>query len=192
MHLSTPFLALLAIASSALAWLPASGKIRGVNLGSLFVFEPVWGENEWSNMGCGSYQSEFDCVNGLGQSAANSAFQGHWANWITQDDISLMTSYGLNTIRIPVGYWMDESSMQFRSLYLLPRSANLFLLSRIAQYHVAFLGILLETALTFLVLIVVYSSEHFPQGGIAYLEKVCGWARSVLDLLFSVPQTPTM
>jgi len=132
MHLSTPFLALLAIASPALAWLPASGKIRGVNLGSLFVFEPVWGETEWSNMGCGSYASEFDCVNGLGQSAANSAFQGHWNSWVTQDDISLMTSYGLNTIRIPVGYWMEES--------------------------------------------IVYSSEHFPQGGIKYLEQVCGWA----------------
>lgn len=114
-------------------WTPASGKIRGVNLGSMFVFEPWIAETEWSNMGCGSYNSEFDCVSGLGQSQANTVFQNHWNSWITQSDISQMQSYGLNTIRIPVGYWMYES--------------------------------------------IVYSgSEHFPQGGIGYLEQVCGWA----------------
>ncbi|TVY37118.1 Glucan endo-1,6-beta-glucosidase [Lachnellula subtilissima] len=114
-------------------WLPASGKVRGVNLGSLFVFEPWLAETEWSNMGCGSYASEFDCVSALGQSQANSVFQNHWNTWITQGDITQMQSYGLNTIRIPVGYWMMES--------------------------------------------LVYSdSEHFPQGGLSYLQRVCGWA----------------
>jgi glucan endo-1,6-beta-glucosidase len=114
-------------------WLPASGKIRGVNLGSMFVFEPWIAENEWNSMGCGPYKSEFDCVSGLGQEAANVAFQNHWNTWITQSDIAQMQSYGLNTIRIPVGYWMRED--------------------------------------------IVYSnSEYFPQGGIAYLEQLCGWA----------------
>jgi glucan endo-1,6-beta-glucosidase len=114
-------------------YLPASGKIRGVNLGALFIVEPWMASQEWSQMGCGSANSEFDCVSALGQSAANSAFQGHWSRWITQDDITTISSYGLNTIRIPVGYWMDEST-------------------------------------------VYGDSEHFPQGGIDYLEKVCGWA----------------
>jgi aryl-phospho-beta-D-glucosidase BglC (GH1 family) len=90
-------------------WLPASGKIRGVNMGSLFVFEPWLAETEWSSMGCGSYESEFDCVSALGQTQANTVFQNHWGSWITQADISQMQSYGINTIRIPVGYWMDES-----------------------------------------------------------------------------------
>ncbi|KAF4631752.1 hypothetical protein G7Y89_g6378 [Cudoniella acicularis] len=114
-------------------WLQASGKIRGVNLGSMFVFEPWIASTEWSNMGCGSYASEFDCVSGLGQTQANTVFQNHWNTWITQDDISQMQSYGLNTIRVPVGYWMMES--------------------------------------------LVYSnSEHFPQGGFNFLERLCGWA----------------
>jgi aryl-phospho-beta-D-glucosidase BglC (GH1 family) len=114
-------------------WLPASGAIRGVNLGSLFVFEPWIAETEWSNMGCGGKNSEFDCVSALGQTAANAAFQHHWNTWITQVDIAQMQGYGLNTIRIPVGYWMRED--------------------------------------------IVYSdSEHFPQGGLAYLERLCGWA----------------
>lgn len=113
-------------------WQPASGKIRGVNLGSLFVVEPWLASSEWSNMGCGQYKSEFDCVAALGQGEANAAFQNHWNTWITIDDIRKMQSYGLNTIRIPVGYWMMEE--------------------------------------------IVYLSEHFPQGALAYLERICGWA----------------
>lgn len=119
--------------STSKRWLQASGKVRGVNLGSLFVFEPWIAQTEWSNMGCAGQASEFDCVSHLGQTQANSVFQAHWGSWITQSDISQMQSYGLNTIRIPVGYWMKED--------------------------------------------LVYSdSEHFPQGGLAYLEQVCGWA----------------
>jgi aryl-phospho-beta-D-glucosidase BglC (GH1 family) len=88
--------------------------------------------NEWSIMGCGDAASEFDCVVQLGQDAANSAFQAHWARWIVRDDLVQMQSYGLNTIRIPVGYWMRED--------------------------------------------LVYDYEHFPQGGLPYLEQLCGWA----------------
>lgn len=114
-------------------WLPAKVPIRGVNLGSLFVFEPWIASGLWSDMGCGAYASEFDCVSGLGQSAANAAFQKHWGTWYSENDFAQMVSYGINTVRIPVGYWMMES--------------------------------------------LVYSdSEHFPQGGIGYLETICGWA----------------
>lgn len=95
-------------------WLPGSennsrGKIRGVDLGSLFVFEPWMASDIWANnIGCGNQNSEFDCVNYLGQSQANTVFQAHWSSWITQSDIQKMADYGLNTVRIPVGYWMYE------------------------------------------------------------------------------------
>ncbi|KAL8823763.1 MAG: hypothetical protein Q9191_005568, partial [Dirinaria sp. TL-2023a] len=44
----------------------------------------------------------------LGQANANAAFQKHWASWITESDLDLMRSYGLNSIRVPVGYWLKE------------------------------------------------------------------------------------
>lgn len=44
----------------------------------------------------------------LGQGAANRAPQEHWASWTTQDEITEMVRYGLNTIRVPVGYWLRE------------------------------------------------------------------------------------
>lgn len=79
--------------------------IRGVNLGSLFVFEPWIAENEWSKIGCGGTASEFDCGKKLGQDGVNKAFQQHWSQFYTQTDFDTMKSYGLNTVRIPVGYW---------------------------------------------------------------------------------------
>jgi aryl-phospho-beta-D-glucosidase BglC (GH1 family) len=112
-----------------------SNKIRGVNLGSLFVFEPWVATPAWQSMGCGTSAAEFDCVSELGQARANASFADHWNTWIDQSDIQTMLSYGLNTVRIPVGYWMMES--------------------------------------------LVSSSEHFPQGGLKYLQRVCGWASDV-------------
>lgn len=91
----------------SLAWWP-DHKIRGVNLGSLFVFEPWIAHDEWDNIGCGGQESEFDCVSNAGQEQANQAFQGHWNSWITEGDLDEMLSYGINTIRIPLGYWLLE------------------------------------------------------------------------------------
>ncbi|KAI5799049.1 putative glucan endo-1,6-beta-glucosidase B [Geopyxis carbonaria] len=93
--------------TSAFAWLP-SGKIRGVNLGSLFVVEPWMMSQSWASMGCGGQSSEFDCMLALGQEAGDAAFATHWDSWITQDDLKAMASYGLNTVRIPLGYWLKE------------------------------------------------------------------------------------
>ena len=91
-------------------WLPTNGNpIRGVNLGSLFVLEPWMASSSWSTMGCDGQSSEFDCVSHLGQDAANAAFKDYWGSWVTKDDFTQMQSYGLNAVRIPLGYWLDES-----------------------------------------------------------------------------------
>lgn len=130
--MQSALLSLLLCAGLSYAWLP-NFEVRGVNLGSQFIVEPWMASDEWNSMGCGNAASEFDCVSALGQSAANSAFQHHWDTWTTQQDIAQMKSYGLNTIRIPVGYWIRED-------------------------------------------LVYADSEHFPQGGLQYLERICGWA----------------
>jgi aryl-phospho-beta-D-glucosidase BglC (GH1 family) len=79
-----------------------------VNLGSLFIIEPWLSGTTWSNMGCSSLASEFDCMRHLTQGPGDEAFAKHWDTWITQSDIQEMASLGLNTVRIPVGYWMHE------------------------------------------------------------------------------------
>jgi aryl-phospho-beta-D-glucosidase BglC (GH1 family) len=119
-------------------------KVRCVNLGSLYVIEPWMVVKSWNSMGCGGTGSEFDCVKLLGQQRANVVFANHWSTFITQSDIQRMRSYGLNTIRIPLGYWIYED-------------------------------------------LVDRDTEYFPQGGLGYLEQVCGWASDegiyiILDL----------
>ena len=95
-------------AGTATAWLPGADKIRGVNLGGLFVSEPWMMNDEWNRMGCGGTSDEFNCVQKLGQAQADINFQKHYDTFITQGDIQRIKSLGLNTIRIPVGYWMRE------------------------------------------------------------------------------------
>lgn len=90
-------------------------KIRGVNLGGWLISEPWLMQQEWTgNMGClgcyscnnvGGHCSEFDCVSALGQAQADIKFNQHYARWITPDDIQQIYDAGLNTIRIPIGYW---------------------------------------------------------------------------------------
>lgn len=90
------------------AWLPKNGKIRGVNLASLFISEPWMDYGEWSRMGCNGQKSELGCVRSAGQARSDKAFQDHYANWINEQDLDEMKSYGLNTIRIPLGYWLKK------------------------------------------------------------------------------------
>jgi hypothetical protein len=89
-----------------------SYKIRGVNLGSLFIIEPWMSSNTWKSMGCGGASSEWDCVASLGQDKANAAFHQHWDTFITASDFDKMAEYGLNTVRVPVGHWFVEETIQ--------------------------------------------------------------------------------
>ncbi|KAL7622465.1 hypothetical protein AAE478_007971 [Parahypoxylon ruwenzoriense] len=114
-------------------WLPSADKIRGVNLGSQFIIEPWMAYDEWASMGCGNANDEWKCVEALGQDAADAAFQKHWDTWTTKDDINQIKSLGLNTVRIPVGFWLRED--------------------------------------------LVKDGEHYPRGGLKYLDRLVGWCR---------------
>jgi hypothetical protein len=76
---------------------------QSVNLGSLFVLE------SWmvpSLFACAAQPavSELDVANGWGGSA-RALLERHWDTWITEKDFQWMASIGVNTIRLPLGYW---------------------------------------------------------------------------------------
>lgn len=48
---------------------------------------------------------EYTLSQALGSSAAYDLLNAHWASWITEDDFAEIASYGLNHVRIPIGYW---------------------------------------------------------------------------------------
>ncbi|KAK5996164.1 Glucan endo-1,6-beta-glucosidase B [Cladobotryum mycophilum] len=118
---------------NVLTWLPGNNKFRGVNLGSQFIIEPWMATDEFRNMGCGGLNDEWSCVQKLGQDAADAAFKKHWDTWTTQADVNQMKSLGLNTVRIPVGFWLKED--------------------------------------------LVRQGEHYPRGGIQYLDRLVGWLK---------------
>ncbi|KAM0755562.1 glycoside hydrolase [Meredithblackwellia eburnea MCA 4105] len=63
-------------------------------------------------MGCSSYKSEWDCVEGLGAEKAQVVFEEHWSSFVSATDFSEMVSYGLNTVRIPIGYWIIDALVE--------------------------------------------------------------------------------
>ncbi|KAL6297832.1 glycoside hydrolase family 5 protein [Sparassis latifolia] len=89
-------------------------KIYGVNIGGWLVLEPWMLPAEWLEMG-GEICS--DCSQCIGSEyayvkaypdSADEAFAQHWSTWFTQSEVATLASYGINTVRIPLGYWIVE------------------------------------------------------------------------------------
>jgi len=91
-----------------------NGKIYGVNLGSWLVLEAWMLPQEWLNMGGQSCSDCSQCIATEFSFAkaypdtVDEKFNQHWTTWFTQDDVNTMVQYGINTVRIPLGYWVVE------------------------------------------------------------------------------------
>lgn len=89
--------------------------IRGVNLGGWLVAEnwmtkdsPAWNDvpEDVANKG------EYTTMKYLGHEQGDRQFDEHRRNFITERDFNDIAAAGLNTVRIPIGYWIvgfDES-----------------------------------------------------------------------------------
>lgn len=71
---------------------------------------------EWTSMGgqfcngpcSGCRQSEWSLSNYLGREQTNIEFKKHWETWFTQEDVDGIIAAGMNTVRIPLGFWIVE------------------------------------------------------------------------------------
>ncbi|WWC91833.1 uncharacterized protein L201_006780 [Kwoniella dendrophila CBS 6074] len=78
---------------------------QSVNLGSWFVQEQ-WMNPSMFNCASGNKQAEFDIANGWGSvDNARQVLERHWDEWITESDFQYLASIGINTVRLPIGYW---------------------------------------------------------------------------------------
>lgn len=84
-------------------------KLHGVNIGGWLVlekwmtpklFDGTYAEDEYSF----SYQEH-----------ALEKLEKHWQTFITKEDFKWIKDYGLNAVRIPVGYWNFENDEPFHS-----------------------------------------------------------------------------
>lgn len=58
----------------------------------------------------GGNSAEIDILRGFGTSAAGvgnatAYYEAHWDTWITEQDFIKLASIGINTVRLPIGYW---------------------------------------------------------------------------------------
>ncbi|KAJ7497937.1 glycoside hydrolase family 5 protein [Mycena galericulata] len=97
---------------AVLAGLPS--KIYGVNLGSWLVLESWMLPQGWLDMGG---QQCSDCSTCIATEFAfaqaypetvDKIFEGHWSSWFNQTDVDALVAAGINTVRIPLGYWIVE------------------------------------------------------------------------------------
>ncbi|KAK9479898.1 glycoside hydrolase superfamily [Lipomyces japonicus] len=80
----------------------AADPIRGVNVGGWLILEQWLGGDIWNRVSSAS--DEWGVADELGD-AASDAFQDHWSTWFTESTVQQLASYGVNTLRIPLGYW---------------------------------------------------------------------------------------
>ncbi|OAX32094.1 glycoside hydrolase, partial [Rhizopogon vinicolor AM-OR11-026] len=104
----------LSITLVARAW-DGTSKIYGVNLGSWLVLEPWMLPQAWLKMGgqscaaacatCIATESSFAKAY---PDTVDAKFAEHWDTWFTKDDVEALTAAGINTVRVPLGYWIVE------------------------------------------------------------------------------------
>ncbi|KAI0319374.1 glycoside hydrolase superfamily [Amylostereum chailletii] len=78
---------------------------QAVNLGSWFVHEQ-WMTPSVFECAAGKHLSELDIASGWGSvDNARSVLERHWDTFIDESDFQHLASIGINTVRLPIGYW---------------------------------------------------------------------------------------
>ncbi|KAG9121348.1 hypothetical protein FRC07_002724 [Ceratobasidium sp. 392] len=114
-------------------------KVYGVNLGSWLLSEPWMFPKEWRAMGgevcddcstCVASELSWDKTEPITSLRNTGAFFGALATgkrysairetWFTQEHVDAIADAGLNTVRIPLGYWIVEPLVH-RSTEFYPR-----------------------------------------------------------------------
>jgi len=112
-----PILAGLVLSSTLItsAWAGQPAHIYGVNLGSWLVLEPWMLPQAWLDMGGQSCEVCSTCIASESAFAkaypdtVDTIFAKHWDTWFTQDDVNTLKAAGINTVRVPLGYWIVEA-----------------------------------------------------------------------------------
>ncbi|KAG8679167.1 hypothetical protein FRC08_017160 [Ceratobasidium sp. 394] len=82
-------------------------------------------------------------VQKLGQTQADKVFAKHWSTWFTQANVDTIANAGLNTVRIPLGYWIIEPLVN-RSTEFYPRGGFKYLKQGVRMLKAKGLHVLLD------------------------------------------------
>nr|CCA15861.1 unnamed protein product [Albugo laibachii Nc14] len=110
---------------------------QGVNLGGWLVVEHwiTWDTPFWKDVPSDIIdQGEFTLMKHLGHEEGNRRFQNHRSTWITTEDIKEIKQRGLNTVRVPVGFFIlgyDPTDLGNLNEYAVFASNSLFFLDQL-------------------------------------------------------------
>ncbi|EPX71045.1 glucan 1,3-beta-glucosidase I/II [Schizosaccharomyces octosporus yFS286] len=82
-------------------------KIRGVNIGGWLLIENWLNAdlfNQFNGMN-NAPSDEWGFCQTLGKSEAYRQLSNHWSTFFTADEFARIASWGINAVRIPIGYW---------------------------------------------------------------------------------------
>ncbi|MBW0477739.1 hypothetical protein O181_017454 [Austropuccinia psidii MF-1] len=80
-------------------------KIVGLSLGNWLVLER-WMSEDWFTTGAGpNTWDEWGFSKALGPKA-RAVLEEHWSRWFTEADVARAHRAGINTFRVPIGFWM--------------------------------------------------------------------------------------
>ncbi|KAK6903939.1 hypothetical protein I203_107450 [Kwoniella mangroviensis CBS 8507] len=94
--------------------------IRGVNLGGWLLTEEWITPSIYTN----GAEDEYHLCADLGKKKCLSRLEDHWKSFFTRDDFEEIKAAGLNSVRIPIGYWAvdvrdDEPYVSGQNPYLI-------------------------------------------------------------------------
>ncbi|KAJ2366833.1 hypothetical protein H4S01_002492 [Coemansia sp. RSA 2610] len=83
--------------------------IRGVNLGGVFLIEPFIRPSLFDQFNSSSPADapvdEWSFSATLGKEEAKRQLEAHWDTFVTREHLETLADYGINWVRIPIGYW---------------------------------------------------------------------------------------
>ena len=93
-------------------WDYESNALYGVNIGGWLVLEPYITPSLFEAFGGDDSTKpvdEYHFCQAYGSDQASEVLQNHWSTFITEQDFEEMACYGLNFVRIPIGYWAFQT-----------------------------------------------------------------------------------
>ena len=105
-------------------------KIRGVNLGGWLVLEPWIRPSIFDQFYHQPREKtaidELTFNTKLGVQEAKRQLEHHWDTWITEYDFYLLSKWGINLLRIPIGWWILGEDPRYNSaIQVLDRGIKL-------------------------------------------------------------------
>lgn len=80
--------------------------LRGVNIGGWLLLETWLNRHLFDSAAPDAIdQWTFDSASG-----SSTALQDHWKSYFNQSSVQLLASYGVNALRIPIGFWAYDNS----------------------------------------------------------------------------------